>query len=72
MSVVPIAPDPGDMAAEVVVTITPSKALAFATCPYRYDNDRKPFDATTWSQVFGEWIHDLIHAYNVAARGGMR
>lgn len=66
----PIMPDVENTAALAVVTITPSKAQSFATCPYRYANDRKPFDATTRSQVFGEWIHDLIRAYNSEARSG--
>lgn len=70
MSVTLSTPDLGNTTAQVIVTITPSKAQAFATCPYRYANDRKPFDATTRSQVYGEWIHDLVRAYNIEARGG--
>jgi len=51
---------------QVVVTITPSRAQAFAVCPYRFAHDKKRFDTANRPLQVGQWVHELTHDYNRA------
>ncbi len=54
----------------LVVTITPSRAQAFAGCPYRFAHDKKRFDIANRPLQVGQWVHELMHDYNRARMNG--
>ncbi len=55
---------------QLVVTITPSRAQAFAACPYRFAHDKKRFDIANRPLQVGQWVHELTHDYNRACIEG--
>lgn len=57
----------------LVVTLTPTRAQAFARCPQQYAEtfDAQRDDGLNWRLQVGQYIHALVHQYNRTLMRGL-